>query len=101
MLRGILLLASRLRECRNPRDDASDHKEKRYDGPNDTPALGRAPVSLCKDAGVGAVYFAEDEIVTLLHISDKNQTEWIRIRSYNVPNAVKSGHNTNEKLNSL
>jgi hypothetical protein len=77
VLRVILLLASRLRKCSNPSQDASDHEEKRYDGPNDTPALGRSPVSLRKDAGVGAVYFAEDEIITLLDISKrKPSTTW-------------------------
>lgn len=61
----ILLFAERLRERGYARDDAADHEEERDDGPDDAPALRRAAVPFCEDAGVGAVHFSQDEIIAL------------------------------------
>jgi hypothetical protein len=47
-------------------NNASDHEEKRNDGPDESPALRGASISLCKDTCIRAVYFAKNEIVTLL-----------------------------------
>ena len=66
-LGSILLLAGRLREGGDAGDDAGGHEHERDDGPDDAPALGGAAVALGEDAGVGAVYFSEDEIVALEH----------------------------------
>ena len=65
-LRVVLLLATRLVESGDTGDDASDHEEKRNDGPDDSPALRGASISPGEDACIRAVYLAKNEIVTLL-----------------------------------
>ena len=53
-------------------NNASDHEEKRNDGPDDSPALRGASISPSEDACVRAVYFAKNEIVTLLSVIVSN-----------------------------
>ena len=71
MPRVLPLLSGRLREGSDARNDTSGHETQRDNGPDNAPALGRAAVALSKDASVGAVDFAQDEIVALVGISIK------------------------------
>jgi hypothetical protein len=59
------LLGEILRESGNTSNDSADHEKEGDDGPNNAPALRRASVPVCKDAGVGAVDFSQDEIIAL------------------------------------
>lgn len=101
-LRLILLVAERLWERGNPRDDAGDHEEERDDGPDDAPALRGAAVPLCEDAGVGTVHFAKDEIVALqkAHLLARNQNHRKvgRGSTHDIPDAVKRRHDADEQL---
>ena len=58
MLRVILLLTEALRESRNTTDNTDGHKAQADDGPNDTPALRGASISLSENTGIGTVDFA-------------------------------------------
>lgn len=74
VLRVLPLLLSSLRERGDARDDTARHEGQRNDGPDDAPALGRPSIPLGKDAGVGAVDFAQDEIVALFHLQSATIT---------------------------
>lgn len=58
MLRVILLLTKALRKSGDTTDDTDGHKAQADDGPNNTPALGGASISLGEDTGVGTIHFA-------------------------------------------
>jgi hypothetical protein len=60
----LLLLGGLVEDC-DAGDDARNHEEKRDDGPDDAPALGRASVLPGKDARIGAVDFSQNQIVAL------------------------------------
>jgi hypothetical protein len=99
VLRAILLLAERLRECGYSSNDARGHENKRYDGPNNTPTLRRASILLGKDAGVGSIYFAKDEIVALFKdCGQRRRTGGVLRESHNIPDAIKGRHDAYEKL---
>ena len=53
-------------------NNASDHEEERNDGPDDSPALRGAAISLGEDACIRAVYFAKNEVVALLSVVVSN-----------------------------
>jgi hypothetical protein len=65
MLGVLLLLSKALREGCDSANDADRHEAQADDGPNDTPALRGSSVSLSEDAGVRAVYFAQNKIIAL------------------------------------
>lgn len=67
MLRVVFLLAERLGECCDPRNNANGHEYKRNYDPNDTPALGGPAVSVGKYAGIRGVDFTKNQVVTLNH----------------------------------
>ncbi|KAI6776766.1 hypothetical protein HG530_000711 [Fusarium avenaceum] len=79
LLRVLLLLLERLRKCCQTSNNTSGHEKDRNDGPDDTPALRGAAVSLGKHAGVGRVYFPQDQIVA------------------DIPHAVQRRHDTDEE----
>jgi hypothetical protein len=97
ILRIILLLASRLRECGNPSNDTRNHKNQRYDRPNNTPTLRRASILLCKDAGVGGIDFSKDKVIALFRLSSAEKDGRNAEGTHNIPNAIKRRHNANEK----
>jgi hypothetical protein len=61
----VLLLTERFGKRGYSSNDSRDHEYKGYNGPNNTPTLRRASILLGKNAGVGGIYFAKDEIVAL------------------------------------
>jgi hypothetical protein len=61
------LLAACLGECSYTSNDTGNHEKYRHNGPHDSPALRRAAIFLGKDTGIGAVYFAENQIIALSH----------------------------------
>ena len=78
-LRILLLLTPRLRESCDPGNDRDDHQRERYKGPNDTPAMRRSSILFCKYARIGAIDFAEDEVVALSVVkvvSQNRYTQW-------------------------
>jgi len=80
-------------------NNGSDHKEKRNNRPDNSPALRRTSIFTGKNACVGAVHFAENEIVALFGSCGEYQTTGEGFRkSYNIPDAVKARHNTYKKL---
>jgi hypothetical protein len=61
------LLAACLGECSYTSNDTGNHEKYRHNGPHDSPALRRASIFLGKDTGIGAVHFAENQIIALSH----------------------------------
>lgn len=80
IFRVVLLLLEALLECRKSSDDPANHEHQADQGPNDTPALRRTPVTLRKHAGIGRIYFSQNKIIA------------------DVPNRIKRRHNAYKKL---
>jgi hypothetical protein len=77
MLRVLLLLSKALREGCDSANNADRHEAQADDRPNDTPALRGSSVLLSKNAGVRAVYFAQDEIVALEGVYVSFLDQWL------------------------
>lgn len=59
------LLGGRFGERGNACNDPGNHEDQGDEGPNDTPALRRAAISLGKHTRIRRIDFSEDEIIAL------------------------------------
>ena len=57
-----------MKRC-DPSDDREDHHRKRYDRPDNAPAMRRTTILLGKDRRIRTVLLAKDKVVALQKLS--------------------------------